>query len=404
MNGSGTFLARWYLWCFAHQFILVYPVYLLMMEDAGLAPAAIAALLVAWTSTAFLLEVPSGALSDRFPRHRVLAAGVAMKAVGFALWWTSGDAPGFLAGFLCWGAGSALASGTREALLFDALTVLGRQADFAAVWGRCRAIMILGGTLALALGGALAENGYDAVLAASAAATFASALLALGFACERAPADADDDADARSSGDGSTARGYFDLLRSGLLEVLGAPVLRAIVVATAATVGIADSYEEFVSLFLHERGAGLTAVGLRFALIYLGFVAGSALAGRLAPARGMAVTRSAMLWAMAGGGLLVVAAVTRDAAALLALAASFFAWGVYDVRLAADLQHAMSGRARATVTSMAAFAQTGTNIATYLLLGLVAQVTDWQTATLTAGLTLAIASAALLLRRSPAAV
>ena len=384
------FLTLWYGWCVAHQFIVLYPVFLLMMADAGLEPEALAVLLVVWTGTAFLLDVPTGAIADRFPRHRVLALGLAVKGAGFVAWAVAPTFWGFLAGFVLWGAGSSLASGTREAVLYDHLARADRQHEFQRCWGRSRALMVGAGTAAAALGGALAEAGYLLPVGLSILVILASAVVPLAtFACPPAAAT-----------DGEAADSFGALLRRGALEVLHTPTLRTLVLAIAATIGIVNAFEEFTPLLLRERGAGLTAVGVLFAVIYVGFVIGSVLSERLLPAApeggSKAPVTGPLCWAAGGGALLVVAGAIDGPAGLLALGAAYFAWGVYDIALGARLQHAMTGNARATVTSVAGAGQTATNQLTYLGLGTIAGGADWSAATVTAGAALALAAALLL--------
>ncbi len=65
----------------------------------------------------FVLEVPSGAWADTVERTRLLI----LSAGAFAIWMVWPTYPGFAAGFMLWAASSALASGTFEAWLYDAL-------------------------------------------------------------------------------------------------------------------------------------------------------------------------------------------------------------------------------------------------------------------------------------------
>ncbi|CAN5274143.1 hypothetical protein BH23ACT9_BH23ACT9_09650 [soil metagenome] len=54
----------------------------------------------------------------------MLAVGSLLTAGGFALWLLVPSFAGFAVGFVLWGIGGALASGTWEALVYDSLTVL----------------------------------------------------------------------------------------------------------------------------------------------------------------------------------------------------------------------------------------------------------------------------------------
>lgn len=370
------FLTVWFGWCFAHQTLVVYPVYALMMEDAGVSPLGLGVLFALWTLTAAVLEVPSGALSDRYPRERVLAAGLGVKSLGFAAWWLQPSFGGFLVGFVLWGAGSALASGTREALLYERLARDGRSAEFGRHWSRSRALMTLGGMAGLAVGGYAAETGYAVPVLASVAVSAGTGLFALLAFRDRRGRDATSDA------------AWAGLLRAGLAEVRGSPPLRALILAIAATVGIVNAFEEFTSPVLRDSGASLTAVGLLFATLMIGQVCGELSASALTGTS----HRTPLRWAFLCGAALLAAGMLPLAGTAAALTLGFFAWGVFGVSLDERLQQAMSGDARATVTSVASLGQTIVNQGTYLVLGAAAGLTDWRTATLCAGGALAVAA------------
>ena len=52
-------------------------------------------------------------------------ASTVLQALGFALWITLPTFAAFAAGFVAWGLGGALASGSLEALMYEGFTALG---------------------------------------------------------------------------------------------------------------------------------------------------------------------------------------------------------------------------------------------------------------------------------------
>lgn len=50
---------------FFDDFILIYPLYAVMFTDAGMQPWQLAALLMVWSATSIVLEIPSGAWADK---------------------------------------------------------------------------------------------------------------------------------------------------------------------------------------------------------------------------------------------------------------------------------------------------------------------------------------------------
>lgn len=114
-----------------------------MFADAGLSDGKISALFVIWSAVGIVAEVPGGALADRFSRRGVLAAGGVLQAGGYALWIALPGFPAFAAGFVSWGLGGALVSGTLEALLYDGLAAVGGEEHYARVHGRVMAVELL---------------------------------------------------------------------------------------------------------------------------------------------------------------------------------------------------------------------------------------------------------------------
>ncbi len=383
---TDRFVTLWYVWMFAEQFIAIYPVYALMFEDAGLDGVAIASLFMTWVVAAFVLEVPSGALSDRFERHWILIAGGLVRGIGYGIWLVWPGYPGFLTGFLLWGAAAALVSGTREALLWEILEAAGRRDAFQRIWSRSTALRAAGGTLALPIGAWLASvGGYQAALIASIVVSLSAAALPWWF---REPGRA------RPVGTGS----YLALLRAGLREAWRLPPLRFAIAAFALLSGLANSYEEYTPLFLRELGVPLAFVGTGFALVYCGHIAGMALAAHLDPV-GTPVarndTRPLVVGAVAGVAYAAAGLAGTPALAVPALLLAYFGWGVFTIGLQSRIQHHIGGEARATVTSVAALGELGTAQVVFLGGGTLAAAQGWSVTTLAVGITLAAVAAAL---------
>jgi MFS family permease len=122
------FNARWY-----------YPVLAVLFLDFGLSVEQYALLNVAWAAAIVGLEVPSGALADRFGRKRmvVVAAGLMVVEMAVFAFAPIGDSTLlfilFLLNRLFSGAAEASASGADEALAYDSLASEGRAGEWPAV-------------------------------------------------------------------------------------------------------------------------------------------------------------------------------------------------------------------------------------------------------------------------------
>jgi len=116
-----------------------YPVFAILFFDFGLSPLQFYLLNgVVWTMASILLEVPSGALADRFGRKSLLVTSAVLMMVEMAVFCltpSGGGAPVFALFFLnriLSGAAEAAASGADEALAYDSIPPAERET----VWPR----------------------------------------------------------------------------------------------------------------------------------------------------------------------------------------------------------------------------------------------------------------------------
>ncbi|TMR26983.1 MFS transporter, partial [Actinomadura geliboluensis] len=132
-----------YAYAFLEDFVLLYPVYAVLFADAGLSPAEISSLFALWSATAFFLELPSGLWADVFSRRLLLVVAPLLPGTGFVLWAFFPSFPVFAVGFVLWGVGSALRSGTMQALVYEELERVGAAGAYARVIGRSEAVSLL---------------------------------------------------------------------------------------------------------------------------------------------------------------------------------------------------------------------------------------------------------------------
>jgi hypothetical protein len=254
--------------------------------------------------------------------------------------------PAFAAGFVLWGLGGSLVSGTLEALLYDGLAAVAAQASYAQVLGRVRAVGMLAQLpAALAATVLFSAGGYLLVGWASVGTCLAAAALALLLPePPRAVAEGDDE-------------GYLATLRAGLTEAAARPVVRRTVVAVAMLASL-DALEEYFALLAQDWGV---PTGLN-PLVLLGIpmigAAGALLAGRAGRlgAGDLTALLGAAGLALGGTGLL------RQPIGLVAVALYYGVYRLVLVVAETRLQQIVTGPARATVTSVAGL---GTDLATF---------------------------------------
>ena len=375
--------------------IALYPVYALLFGDTGLSTGQISTLLVFWSVTAMLLEVPSGALADRVSRHRLLAVAAVIRGVGFGLWVLVPSYPIFLLGFLLWSVQGALTSGTVQALVYEGLREHGATSRYNRLVGRAATAEMVGGLLAtIAAAPLLALGGYELVGLASVSVCLVQAVLAwtwprphvVGTAVSETPRPLDGpvtvDRVAHRAGEraadlvmspelsgrpGVRAEfaAYLATLREGLGEVWHHRRLRWLVLAAGLLPGLMG-FDEYLPLLALEVGAERTWVPVLlavppFAMAVAGLLTGSRLT--LWPAVPLLLS-AVVIGAGAADG---------SVAGFVAIGLGLGAFHLTRLILEAAVQHAVVGSARATVTSVAGFLGEVSAVSVFLSVGVGAQ-------------------------------
>ena len=103
-----------------------------------------------------LLEVPTGAVADRYGRGISLAAGAFCLGGAVLLFAFATNIPILVVSFLLWSVAHTLMSGADMALLFDTLKLKGHEEKFESIAGRGTALSWAGAGVATFLGGPVA--------------------------------------------------------------------------------------------------------------------------------------------------------------------------------------------------------------------------------------------------------
>jgi MFS family permease len=319
-------------WAALSELVPYYPLYALLFLDTGLSEAQISLLFALWSITAFLAEVPTGALADRWSRRGALVLAGVLQAAAFVIWTAAPAFPAFAIGFVVWGVGGALMSGTSEALVYDGLAAVGGEGAYVRVHGwMTSAELLVQVPTALLASGLFALGGYPLVGWVSVGVCLCAGLLALRF--PEAPRVAD--------GDGGT-------LRSGVAAALRRPGLVLVVLAVALVGGL-DAVEEYFPLLAADRGVAVTAVPVAILGISLAGAAGAALGGHA----GRLPDRALPALLLVAGVLLAAGAVLPAVASLAAVAVFYAIYLAVLVVAEARLQDRITGPYRATLTSVA---------------------------------------------------
>jgi MFS family permease len=123
-----------------HGLIFFYSFDKVFLQLKGFSIQQVVVVELLYVLTIVLLEVPSGALSDRWSRKYVLSLSGLFFALYILLFATSTSYQGFLLGSGLAGVGLVLLSGTNTSMLFDTLKELKKEQEYEKYLGRCRAI------------------------------------------------------------------------------------------------------------------------------------------------------------------------------------------------------------------------------------------------------------------------
>ncbi|RZT87929.1 putative MFS family arabinose efflux permease [Pseudonocardia sediminis] len=338
------------VWQALHYAVPIFWLYALLFADSGLSVAEISALFAIWSSAGIVVEVPSGALADRWSRRGSVVASGFVIAAGFAVWTVLPTFAGFTAGFVLWGVGASLASGALEALLYDGLAEHGATESYPRVNGALNAIAQLAQIPAGLAAGALYElGGYVLVGWVSVGCCLVSSIPAL-FLPEPRPAP-DPTADAEGE------PGWWSTMVDGVRESVRTRAVGVAVLAVAVLGGV-DAIEEYFPLVASDAGTPTAFVPLALLVVPVAGALGSAAGGRVRGWTGVVLL-------VGSAAALGAVALTTHPAGLVGV--TLF-WGLYQaVRVCVEsrLQDRIRGRARATVTSVASFGTEFSGIALF---------------------------------------
>ena len=120
---------------FFHHFMLIIPVIILVYTQKGITVGDFFLIQGMFRLAAFLFEIPSGYMSDRFSRKRVMIAGALFSFLGFVVVAVAYGFWALVLGEALLGISSALFSGTLEAYTYDLMKRNKSQKEFLREFG-----------------------------------------------------------------------------------------------------------------------------------------------------------------------------------------------------------------------------------------------------------------------------
>lgn len=224
----------------------------------------------AWFISRIFIEMPSGVLIDSFGRYKIIAAGLALSALGAFTCSLSNTIYLLILGRIIWGIGTSLFFSGSSATLFDLFepNIRGRAL------GTFQSIQFVGMLLGAPLGSFMVSIiGYNQVFLVSSILTLCSLLIVM---MPRWLKEADNMQVERG--------GSLSSIRSSMKHVL--PNIKnwpltAIYINSFTRMMVWSGFSTFFPLFLSDLGIKIELIGLIFAFRTLGMIFSTTISGFL---------------------------------------------------------------------------------------------------------------------------
>ncbi|MGE0383115.1 MAG: MFS transporter [Gammaproteobacteria bacterium] len=220
-------------------------------EARGLSLTQITALDAPFWLAMVLLEVPTGAIADRWGRRISLNLGAAVLTVAIFTFAIADTYWLLLVSYLAWAVAYTLFSGADAAFIYDSLKQAGREREYQRVWGRCQAIGSAGVLLGMLTGPPFAAaTNLWVPIAVSALITAAAWLVTLRFV------------EPPRHLDGHEPLGYFAGVRRAAGIVHADAPLRWFMLLAALVMSIAVSIGILMQPFLKSHDVDTAMLGV----------------------------------------------------------------------------------------------------------------------------------------------
>jgi MFS family permease len=325
---------------FAYHFfgdlILIYAVDKLFLLSRNISIQEIAILVAIWSGLTILLEVPTGALADRWSRKYTLVLSGLFYSLCYVTWIFSYSFWLFALGFLFRTLGGTLESGTLQVYTYDFLKRYGKEDDFEKIWGRCVTLRVIGTAIAVALGGFLSEISYTLVLVFSALSPLV--VMSVAFLLPEV-----------KSINRETGKSYFSYFRGGLKQTFSNKVILKIMLYSGIILATLGLLEEYDQVLISERlGFSNTFIGIWAAAAVCISSVGSFFAHRL---KNLGWRVLWIIGVASGTGLIVIAFV-RNPVILGCLLVNCISLLLALVTIEGMIQREIKTQERATITSV----------------------------------------------------
>lgn len=346
-----------YLYSFFDHFIVAYVIERLFALNWGLSVQTIVLLGILYAALTFALEVPSGILADRFGRKALLCIGAFFCTFEFAALIFSGEIGWFIVSTFGAAIGNACISGTKNALLYDTLTVLNRQSEFEAILGRMKAIGLAAALLAGLAGGALSEVFEFRLHYLLSAACMVLAFLVTLLLKEP-----------RRTGSSGVQTAHAREIVKSALQFFRSHISVLFMALGASIIAIAVEYaDEFWQVYLHDVGFPLKFFGFASAAFSLISIPGALAAPALL--RRLSHKQAAVLASILTCLFILFAALVRTGFGMIGILLALFLLALMEPVRDGYIHHRADPNGRATIESALSMASRGISIVLGLIFG-----------------------------------
>lgn len=333
-----------YAYWFFHNLIFAYVIERLFWAGRGISVQQVVYLEIIYAVTVVLLEVPTGALADRFSRKWMMVLSGVFTFGEFFILIHAYHFHTFALAILSAACSRALSSGTSNAILYDSLKMAGDEASFEKAAGRVAFFDRAAAAMAALAGSFIAARWS---LLSTYKLSLISTILAFGAALLlREP-------QIRSESDGDSSR-YWRHISEAYRFIRDRADVRSVVlrgIVIAATVVYVD---EFWQIYLRDVRVAVAWFGLYSVANSLMASAAGLLAHRFKPndTGGALFTRVLLLF----GVLVLGAGLAHTVWGILPLLGAYFISGLAEPLVAGYLHHRAESEHRATVESFQSLA------------------------------------------------
>jgi MFS family permease len=139
-----TNIQKIYTLKFFAMFLVLMPIIVPFFQSKGIGMSGVYLLQSIFAVTVFVMEIPSGYISDLLGRKKSLVCASALKAIGFSLFPFADSLEVLIIAEVLLGIGASLSSGTDIALIYDTLEVTDPEKAHIKVLGKTLSYLALG--------------------------------------------------------------------------------------------------------------------------------------------------------------------------------------------------------------------------------------------------------------------